>query len=290
MSDYDEHAKPSPASLRYERVKRRAKFAAGKVEPRYRKVFIDRDIAKKPPQGRSEKSRSAWRNDPRRDEKIFRNINALLRSKQPVRVTNVSGHSVSAARKKLREADHSDERIIPDIGLPHWDHSSELLKMLGWGLASWDMNARPFTLRLSNDVIAAARADRRGMGRYLQDRISRHLRHRFPDTDHAFWFSVEQGVWDQPHLHGAVVVPPEGDEAVKAAFIAAGGKWSSKSRQFHFSRRGNLLTWVGYATKWLYGSKAKLRDEKLTGASSTLRRQAKRLYQAARKDWQKLYP
>lgn len=272
------------------RTKRSAKHAAGRVEARYRDLADRARLAGKPLRSRSEKSRQAWRNDPVRDGKIFSYINEKLRSGQPLRITDKSAHTVSAARKTLADARRAGVGVIPDLGLPNWDHASGLLKMVGWGLASWELGATPFTLHISEDIQKAAAGDRRGVGRYLQDRIARHLRQVIPGETPAFWFAVEQGVWDEPHIHGAVVIPGGMEGTVGAALRAAGGQWKSTSRQVHFSRRGNLLTWVGYSTKWLYGSKVKLRSDNLTGASQAMRRMAKAMYQGARKRALSLYP
>lgn len=83
---------------------------------------------------------------------------------------------MSPDKKNLREAKRVSHRIIPEVGLPHWDHSSEILKMLGWSMASRELGATPFTLRLSDDVVIKAQACRRGFGWYMQDRLNRCLR------------------------------------------------------------------------------------------------------------------
>lgn len=135
-------AVPSAAPIPFgKRVKRRVKFAAGSVEPKFRKVKLDAEVAAKGPKSRSEKSRAAWRNDPRRDEKILSYIGRLVRNKQPVRLSVASRHLVSAARKSLADAARAGVRIIPDLFVPAWDHSSDLMKMLGWGLAAREMGA-----------------------------------------------------------------------------------------------------------------------------------------------------
>lgn len=291
MTDDDSKPLRSPGTAFAERWKKRAKFAAGrKGELRFREAALGAKSAGKHPRTRSEKSRSSWRVDPIRDEKIYRLINACLRKGQPVRVSVRASYVVSAARKSLADSERYGPRIIPTVFLPHWDHADRLLKMVGWGMASHDLGAVPFTLRLSTEVIEKARAAEVGIGRHLQDRITRHLRHRLSEGVPAFWFAVEQGVWDEPHLHGAIVIPEGRQDEVKAALIAAGGAWVSRARQLGFSRRKNLVVWVGYATKWLFGSKVKLRDENLTGANHEMRRNAKRCYNDARSSGSVLYP
>lgn len=275
----------------FDRVKRRAKFAGGrKMEAGYRRAELGARVADKPLKGRSEKSRAAWRNDPVRDEKIFFFINACLRNKQPVLMTSSSAHIVSAAKKKLREAKLASLKIIPEVGLPHWDHSSEILKMLGWSMASRELGATPFTLRLSGDVILKARACRRGFGWYMQDRLSRHLRPVMGDRPPAVWFVVEQGVGDEPHLHGAVVIPPDRREQVCDALRAAGGMWRSPARQCHFGCANNLVRWMGYCTKWLWRSKTIIGNGAVVGATNVVRRTAKACYQGARSRSVTIYP
>lgn len=260
------------------------------MEAGYRRVDLEARVADKPLKGRSDKSRSAWRNDPVRDEKILKFINACLRSKQQVRVTSCSGHIVWAAKKNLREAKLYGLRIIPKVGLPHWNHSSEILKMLGWSLASRELGATPFTLRLSGDVILKARACRRGFGWYMQDRLSRHLRPVMGERPPAVWFVVEQGVGDEPHLHGAVVIPPDQREQVRDALRSAGGKWRSLTRQCHFGCANNLVRWMGYCTKWLWRSKSVIGNGAIVGATNVVRRTAKACYQGARSRSVTIYP
>ena len=274
---------------------RRAKFAGGAArEKRMRQTYLDAHVASKGVKSRSEKSRAKWRNDPRRDEKILSYINAKLRAKQPVRLTRDASHIVSAARKKLADAKRAGVRVIPDLFVPHWDHSSDLMKMLGWGLASRELGATPFTLRIAPEVLERAKADKLGTARHIQERLMRHLRTRLPGVAPTFWFAIEQGQWEEAHLHGAVVIPPDGRKVVAKALAAAGGDWSSPARQVQLDRPRNLVTWVGYATKWLFTSmtrvlpekfsdpEARYRAHELTGASQTMRRAAKAAYQQAR--------
>lgn len=236
---------------------------------------------------RSGKSRASRRIDPRRDAEIFRYICGLLTAKQPVQVTSTSAHTVRSAELELARSRLEGTRIIPKVGLPHWDHADRQLKMLGWGMASWDMNARPFTLRVHTTVMAKARDDKRGIARHLQDRLTRHLRTRLPDAP-AFWFAIEMGAGDEPHLHGAIVVPPGREKEVKNALRAAGGPWTA-SKQLKFSDRGTAATWVSYSTKWMYGTAAKLQDDNIIAATNGMRAAAKEWYQTARKECRTIY-
>ena len=288
----DDDPKPlSPTAAAFaERWKRRVKFAQGSTAERgFRRAFLDRDVAEKDPKCRSEKSRAEWRNDPRRDEKIYSYINRSLRSGQPVRLTVNAKDIVSLSRKTVADATRSGVKAVPDVFVPHWDHSSRLLKMLGWGLASRELKATPFSLRIAPEVFHVARADKVGAARYLQDRLSRQLRNRLPGTAHAFWFAIECGPGDEPHLHGAVVIPDDQREQVRNALVATGGRWKSSARQLDFGRPKNLVTWVGYSTKWLFGSMLNLQDDNLIAASQPMRREAKRMFQQARSERKILY-
>jgi hypothetical protein len=282
---------------------RRAKFAGGAArEKRMRQTHLDRDVASKGVKSRSEKSRAKWRNDPRRDEEILSFINTKLRSRQPVRLTKQAAHTVWAARKNLADAKRAGVRVIPDLFVPHWDHSSDLMKMLGWGLASRELGATPFTLRIAPEGLKRAQADEVGPARHIQERIMRHLRVRLPGNAPTFWFAIEQGQWEEAHVHGAVVISPNGRKAVAEALAAAGGAWSSPARQVQLDRPKNLVTWVGYATKWLFTSMTRVLPDKLSdpearykaheliGASQTMRRAAKVAYQQARKSGAVIYP
>jgi hypothetical protein len=286
-----------------DRAKRRAKFAGGQArEQRMRRTLLDCVVASKGVKSRSEKSRARWRNDPRRDEEILMYINAKLRSGQPVRLTTKASHTVYVARKNLADAKRAGVRSIPDLFIPHWDHSSDLMKMLGWGLASRELGVTPFTLRIAPEVLERAKADKLGPARHIQERLMRHLRNRLPGVAPTFWFAIEQGQWEEAHVHGAVVIPPDGRKVVAKALAAAGGAWSSPARQVQLDRPKNLITWVGYATKWLFVSMTRVLPDKLsdptasfkaqglTGASQTMRRSAKRAYQDARNASAVIYP
>lgn len=293
----------SPSSFG-ERLKRKVKFAAGSVEPKWREVKLGAKVAGKAPKSRSDKSRAAWRNDPKRDEKILSYIGRLVRNKQPVRLSVKSAHSVSAARKNLADATRAGVRTIPNLFIPAWDHSSDLMKMLGWGLAAREMGATPFTLRVSGDVLDAARRSRVGPSRYLQDRIARHLRTRLTNSPATFWFAIEQGHTEQAHLHGAILIQEGQRSSVREALIAAGGDWEGGSvRQVHFSPAKNQIKWVAYSTKWLFGTHSRLCKEEGSfdaelftsrrvpiAATHTFRVAARTSYQEGRKTGLVIYP
>jgi hypothetical protein len=224
-----------------------------------------------------------------RDERIVAFIKHLLRTGTPVRLTALSLDTVRAGNIIHTEAKLSGRRAIPKIGLPHWDHAAAHLKMIAWGIASWELDATPFTLKLSVSVIAAADADRRGHGRYLQDRISRHLRHGLEFTP-AYWFSIEMGVGDDPHLHGAIVRPRGKEDAIRRALLGAGGSTVSPARQLKFSKKLGAVGWMSYATKWLYRTRAHMKDDNTCGATHSLRVAANEWYRAAREREQVIYP
>jgi len=263
--------------------------ASHRGEHRHRRLATDAYDGGRAAHARaSKKSRSHWRRDKRRDDEIYKYIIRLLREKQPVRLTPRLADTVRSADLELASARLSETRCIPKIGLPHWDHTDPLLRMLGWSMASWDLNATPFTLRLNADLIRKAQADSRGMSRHLQDRISRHLRSRLGAST-PFWFVIETSVMGECHLHGAVVIPPGQKDAVEAALKAAGGPWGTR-RQLALSERGDPAKWIGYCTKWFYGSKAKVRDEATTAATNDIRRLAREWHQKARRDERVIYP
>ncbi len=271
--------------------RRAIKFrAGGRSEAHLLSFAVERSRAGRPKKTRSEKSRARWRSDKARDEEIFKFINACLRGGQPVRVTASGAHTVKAARRLLADARLSGAAVIPSVGLPHWDHADPHLKMIGWGLAAHVLGATPFTLRLSSSVTEGARADRRGIGRYLQDRLARHLRERMPGRDSLFWFAVEAGPLEEPHIHGAIVFAAHDEAAAMAALRAAGGTWRSRARQLKWGVRRQPIGWVSYSTKWLYGSRLRLRDENTVAASNLIRRAAREEYLDVRRTRRILYP
>jgi hypothetical protein len=245
--------------------------------------------AGKPKKSRSEKARSAWRADPGRDEKIFSFINGLLRKKQPVRLTKSMTHTVRAAKILLDGSKASGTRIIPPVGLPHWDHTSPHLKMLAWGMASWELNATPFTLHLSDEIIKKALKDKRGFARHIADRVRRLLEYRL-GTVPGFWFSVEKGPGEEPHAHGAIVIQPGHEELVSKALRSAGGKCSYPARQLFYSPKRNAINWVGYATKWMYGTRRRLLSPNSIAANHVIRQAAQAWHQEARSTSRIVHP
>lgn len=280
-----------PEEGRYLRELRRQKYKRAKKEERLlRGEYFNRKVEIKGSKSRSEKSRARWRNDPRRDAVIFRYILEKLRDKQPVRLCTDSAYSVWLSRRTLADARRRGFRVIPDLFIPHWDHASPLLKMLGWALASEALGAYPFTLRISNEVMSHAKASSKGPARYLQDRISRHLRRLKPEIKIEFWFAFEQGEGEEPHLHGAIVVPRGAKEAVASALRAAGGLWEPKCRQVLISERRCPVKWVGYSTKWHLSSSHKMGFDRLVAATQGVKREAQLRYQEARSTNRCLHP
>lgn len=258
-----------------------------KTERRLAKSIISGSEVGKPKRTRSEMSRASWRADKRRDSEILKFITASMRSKQPLRLTSNAADTVHRAKKSLEAAALSKTRIIPDVGLPHWDHTDPHLKMLAWGIATSEMGAVPFTLHMTTSVFAQAARDKRGPARHIQDKISRHLRNRLGEVP-PFWFSIEAAKWIEPHLHGAIVIPSEREDDVRAALVAVGGLWGP--RQLSISARRNAATWVTYATKWFYGTKACIFDENTAGATNSVRAAAREWHQKARSEKRPLYP
>lgn len=280
------HLSTRPAPAGRHRLERIRASASHKAEPGFARTAILASEAGRPPKGRSGKSRARWRADKARDNTIFQFISRLLRSKQPVRITNRASDTVRSAEIELARSRSEERATIPSIGLPHWDHTDARLKMLAWGMASFDMGAVPFTLRLSELVMENAQSDPRGAARHLQDRIGRHLRTRLEQAP-AFWFAIETNAWGKPHLHGAIVIPPGKSDEVKAALRTAGG---SVARSLTLSVRRDPAAWVSYATKWFYGTKAKVRSETTTAATNLIRVRAREWHERARKSGNVIYP
>lgn len=213
-----------------------------------------------------------------RDDKIFRYIINKLRYNQPVKLTNDKTCTVYLFGRTIGQAKRDGRRVIPKLFIPHWDHASPNLKMLGWSLASYDLSATPFTLNIDPKLIAKGKASSHGLARYLQDRIARQLRRRIPNHKIDFWFVIEQGIGDEPHLHGAITIPVGERDHVSLALREAGGDGRCKSRQLKFSQPRCPTTWIGYSTKWKLVSEGHLEASTITAATKGLRSRAKKLY------------
>jgi hypothetical protein len=237
------------------KLKRAGNFrGSARVERELARDVLNRADAGKP-RRRSRNSRNAWLNDERRDEKIFKFINNSLRLRCPVRVTSSMSDTVLRAAEKRREFKARSVPLgtIPPVGLPHWDHASPRLKMIGWGLAMHARQGRTFNLKLSDAVIRRAKSSPRGVTKYLQDRVRKELRSALAQIGRKvpeFWFAVEQGTIDTVHLHGAIegVADTRSLDAIKKGLRAAGGR--NVKNQLTMKALIRPVTWVGYATKW----------------------------------------
>jgi hypothetical protein len=189
----------------------------------------------------------------------------------------------------------------PIVGLPHWDHASERLMMIGWGLAMYEKHGKTFNLKLSDKVVDDALRSPMGFTRYMQDRIRKKLVREFrtlgrPVPD--FWFAVEGGVVDEVHLHGAIEGGQGQDaiDAIRRALKSAGG--DGVPNQLTMKALTRPATWVGYVTKWYSVARFHIRpsdvltieDVPVFAATNRCRTAAQKTYMAARKANKVLFP
>ncbi|MDI1344825.1 MAG: hypothetical protein PSV22_12095 [Pseudolabrys sp.] len=138
----------------------------------------------------------------------------------------------------------------PGYRLPHWDKTTLPLKVLACSIESAKAGAHTINLRLSDDVERAAREAPRGLARYMQARIKVALKAAFADDVPDFWFVIERDNATRCHLHGAVVLPRLGTEAmIDAALRKAGGPWALKIFQQKGLPLSKPLGWADYVVK-----------------------------------------
>jgi hypothetical protein len=120
------------------------------------------------------------------------------------------------------------------------------------------LTRRGFTLRLSNDVEARARAQERGCIASLHGRVALSLKRALNGSQGVlWWFAIEEDRNGALHLHGEIAFPPDALKLVRKALRGAGGKWVVQRRdgirqrspwQLRFETDPDF-GWAGYCLK-----------------------------------------
>jgi hypothetical protein len=175
--------------------------------------------------------------------------------------------------------------------------------------------AHAFSLKLTEQVIEAALRSPKGFVPYIQDQIARKLRERFPRERRPEFVVALEGAYfqdsvisEQFHLHGAIeIYPPSGPylvvpggnprNRIEDALREAGGVFpaAKRARQLLIKPMYGPLGWFTYIAKYRLstinalpaarrerGITIRSAQEKVTGATTGIRRAGKTWFNAAR--------
>jgi hypothetical protein len=216
---------------------------------------------------------------------------------------NLLAHAASRKFKKVHPS-----QTLYRIQMPHWDHTSPILKCLAYGAAIPVDERCAFSLNLTPAVQEAGVRAKKGIVGYLQDRISRELRsieglQRQPD----FYFALEGDAQLEPfHLHGAIAMPGdcpfdpafrhmhEDWQLIERALRRAGGD-EKAPRLLSVKGAYDIVGWTAYLSKsrWitleaLTRQQSRLglaipSGDSIVGATLSLRRAGRQWFENARR-------
>jgi hypothetical protein len=241
----------------------------------------------------SKKPHEKSRRDADVDRAIFNRILAGLAAKDTISLTGRSGPTVTDIRSRTRRIRTPTSEVISVNGhgsillVPHWEHTGDRLKMLAWGMVMKEMGGEAMSLHLSRQVIRNGMRSAKGLAANLRDRITKRLRARFAGSIHAapeFFFFIETAPGIDPHLHGAISIPPGMRNEVEAALRDAGGAWGTGTRQLDLRPITDAAGWAAYISKFTHTTAYLLQDSRIAAATNGLRRLAKTWYTLRRKN------
>lgn len=133
---------------------------------------------------------------------------------------------------------------------PRWDEADELLKATFFHREIAKHQAISFTLNLSPEIAAAAKADPSSFTVHVRRRLARSLKKTFGHPV-PFWFAIDISRHGRPHLHGGIAVSHNQLGRLTEALRRAGGTWAAKRGKEHQVALGTRLDdeWPRYATK-----------------------------------------
>jgi len=256
-----------------------------------------KEVEKKGPPS-SKKSRAHWRRDQKRDHATILDIKGFLEAGIGVRLAP-SKPVLVRLQKEIAEAtksraDHPDPMII----VPHWEKATLRLRMLGMSVAAGKRGGRDFTLHLNEAVMASALS---GDGKSFAKRMHRRLKDKLASAYGAaglpspdFFFQVERGRGEAPHLHGVIIIPDDSPlTLLREALRQAGGDPWKRARhvatQVDIGELTEPVGWVSYITKFAEITKEDVGDNTFA-ATFGMRAIGKDWYQRARMTGELLLP
>jgi hypothetical protein len=204
--------------------------------------------------------------------------------KRDLRAAFANGDLKQTRKLQARERVRLDFRKAP-APIYSWDKATSVLKSAFY---SWSMPpdaARPFSLLLSRDVLANAKASNTSIVSHLSDRLRRLIKARGL-SDVEYWFVLEKSSTVGLHLHGAISWPvgPAAQASLRDALLKLSG--GSNSGQLKISRTGPKMGWASYCQKHHVLTNLALSGSSLTGSIGVLRR-AKCFYEEFRLEYRR---
>jgi hypothetical protein len=256
-----------------------------------------KEVEKKGPPS-SRKSRPHWRRDQKRDRAILSDIKRFLDAGIGVRLAP-SKPVLVRLQKEIAEAskgraDHPDPIII----VPHWEKATLRLRMFGMSVAAGKRGGRDFTLHLNEEVMDYALG---GDGKSFAKRMHRRLKDALASAYGAaglatpdFFFQVERGRGEAPHIHGVILVPDGSSlTLLRDALRRAGGEPWKRARhistQVDIGELSEPVGWVGYISKFAEITQEAIGDNTFA-ATFGMRAIGKGWYQKARMRGELLLP
>jgi hypothetical protein len=251
-------------------LKARLRAISARREKKLRKA---KRSAAKAAKSRSKVSRRSPLRDKDRDRAILAEIHGFLKAGVGVRFTPLKRELVSPLSSSPLLPSTTAGRSTthdPVILLPNWSKASLPLRAMAMGIAAGDDGAVDFTLHLGDSGIAyGLGVGEMQFARRLYRRITDTLARECPKAGYPvplFFFAVEQGVGERPHLHGVIFLP---EKKVHQRHLretlceAVGTDWKPTGRDLTQLEFGSLFEpagWVRYITKYAELTKHQLGD------------------------------
>lgn len=165
---------------------------------------------------------------------------------------------------------------------PRWDEADELLKATFFHREIAKLQGTSFTLNLSPEIEAAAKADPTSFTAHVRRRLARSLKKSFGHPV-PFWFAIDISAHGRPHLHGGIAMSRNDLGRLTEALQRAGGKWAARRGKEHQVALGTRLddAWARYATKAIR-PKAQAEFGKMLTVTDEILRPARIAFEEAR--------
>jgi hypothetical protein len=178
----------------------------------------------------------------------------------------------------------------PAAAFPTWDRTSDAVKVVYYmrllqrRAADLGGDGYAFTVNVSAEVEALAKAKNATFLKVMQERVAQHLKAKV-GRGFWYWFTIEISPTKRPHLHGCFAA-----EASQLAGIASAFKSATRvrgaadpPRTYHLTPITDAAGWADYATKDRHRSQAKfaangLVVDRLISANQDLRQRAENDY------------
>jgi hypothetical protein len=261
---------------------------------RVKRLRKAKKAAAKPAKSRSKVSRRSPLRDEDRDRAILAEIHGFLKAGVGVRFTPLKRELVSPLSSSPLLPSTTAGRSTthdPVILLPNWSKASLPLRAMAMGIAAGDNGAVDFTLHLGDSGVAyGLGVGEMQFARRLYRRIIDTLARECPEAGYPaplFFFVVEKGVRERPHLHGVIFLPAKKAHQKhlrKKLCEAVGTDWKPSGRdltQLEFGALFEPAGWVQYVTKYVELTKEELGDN-IFAAPRPLTRGGRAWYEAIR--------